>query len=78
MAFNMPTRFTPESSNRLRHDGRALAQSERRPVDSELEGGWRFSDAVDRLKTMVTERPGWALGAALAAGVIFGWLVKRR
>ena len=30
------------------------------------------------VKELVTNRPALALGAALAAGVILGWLIKRR
>jgi hypothetical protein len=30
------------------------------------------------IKNLVTNRPGLALGVALAAGVFVGWLIKRR
>jgi hypothetical protein len=30
------------------------------------------------VKDLVTNRPALALGAALAAGVLLGWLIKRR
>jgi ElaB/YqjD/DUF883 family membrane-anchored ribosome-binding protein len=38
----------------------------------------RLKDAGDIVKTMITNRPALALGAALAAGVFLGWLIKRR
>ncbi len=52
----------------------------------EREGaGEMFARANDYLagtgefvKDLITNRPALALGAALAAGVILGWLIKRR
>jgi len=38
----------------------------------------RLTEAGDLVKTLVTTRPALALGAALAAGVVIGWLIKRR
>jgi hypothetical protein len=38
----------------------------------------RLAEAEAILKTVVTNRPLLAVGAALAAGVILGWLIKRR
>jgi len=38
----------------------------------------RLAEAEAILKTVVTNRPVLAVGAALAAGVILGWLIKRR
>jgi len=38
----------------------------------------RFVEAKDLVETMVKTRPALALGAALAAGVVIGWLIKRR
>jgi hypothetical protein len=38
----------------------------------------RLAEAGELVKTMVTTRPALALGAALAAGVVIGWLIKRR
>jgi ElaB/YqjD/DUF883 family membrane-anchored ribosome-binding protein len=38
----------------------------------------RLAAAEEILKTAVTNRPILAVGAALAAGVILGWLIKRR
>jgi hypothetical protein len=38
----------------------------------------RFSGAEEYMKNVVIARPAVALGAALAAGVVIGWLLKRR
>jgi ElaB/YqjD/DUF883 family membrane-anchored ribosome-binding protein len=38
----------------------------------------RFGDVEELVKTWVRTRPGLTLGAALAAGVVIGWLIKRR
>jgi ElaB/YqjD/DUF883 family membrane-anchored ribosome-binding protein len=38
----------------------------------------RLAEAEEFVKTVVTNRPLLAIGAALAAGVILGWLIKRR
>ncbi len=37
-----------------------------------------LAEAREVVKDIVTNRPALALGAALAAGVILGWLIKRR
>jgi ElaB/YqjD/DUF883 family membrane-anchored ribosome-binding protein len=37
-----------------------------------------LAEAGEIIKDIVTHRPAVALGAALAAGVILGWLIKRR
>jgi hypothetical protein len=37
-----------------------------------------FADAGAMLNNVITTRPALALGAALAAGVAVGWLIKRR
>jgi ElaB/YqjD/DUF883 family membrane-anchored ribosome-binding protein len=37
-----------------------------------------LAEAGEFVKDIVTNRPALALGAALAAGVILGWLIKRR
>ena len=49
------------------------------------DGGEMFAQAREYLaetgtfvKDLVTNRPALALGAALAAGVVLGWLIKRR
>jgi ElaB/YqjD/DUF883 family membrane-anchored ribosome-binding protein len=38
----------------------------------------RLREAEEYIKNLVTARPGMALAAALAAGVVIGWLIKRR
>lgn len=38
----------------------------------------RVSDVEELVKKWVQTRPGLTLGAALAAGVVIGWLIKRR
>jgi ElaB/YqjD/DUF883 family membrane-anchored ribosome-binding protein len=38
----------------------------------------RLTEAEEYVKELVTTRPALALGAALAAGVLIGWLIKRR
>ncbi len=37
-----------------------------------------LADADEILTPIVTSRPLLAIGAALAAGVLLGWLIKRR
>jgi ElaB/YqjD/DUF883 family membrane-anchored ribosome-binding protein len=38
----------------------------------------RLAGVAEIVKTVVMNRPVMALGAALAAGVFLGWLIKRR
>jgi hypothetical protein len=37
-----------------------------------------LAEAREIAKDVITNRPALALGAALAAGVVLGWLIKRR
>jgi ElaB/YqjD/DUF883 family membrane-anchored ribosome-binding protein len=37
-----------------------------------------LAETGEFVKDLVTNRPALALGAALAVGVILGWLIKRR
>ncbi len=37
-----------------------------------------LAEAGEIVKNVVNTRPALALGAALAAGVVLGWLIKRR
>jgi ElaB/YqjD/DUF883 family membrane-anchored ribosome-binding protein len=37
-----------------------------------------LAEAGDIVKNFVNNRPAMALGAALAVGVVLGWLIKRR
>jgi hypothetical protein len=38
----------------------------------------KITEAGTILNNVITTRPALALGAALAAGVVVGWLIKRR
>ncbi len=38
----------------------------------------RFGDLEEMVESWVKTRPGLTLGAALAVGVMIGWLIKRR
>ena len=42
------------------------------------EARFRLAEAGAMFNSVVTTRPALALGAALAAGVVVGWLIKRR
>jgi ElaB/YqjD/DUF883 family membrane-anchored ribosome-binding protein len=53
-------------------------EARRRLADTGEEARHWFAGAGDMLKTFVTNQPALALGAALAAGVLIGWLFKRR
>jgi ElaB/YqjD/DUF883 family membrane-anchored ribosome-binding protein len=46
--------------------------------DAGEEAKKQFSDVEDLIKSWIKTRPGLTLGAALAAGVVIGWLIKRR
>ena len=54
------------------------AEAGRRLADAGDEARKRLADAGEMVKTIMTNQPALALGAALAAGVIIGWLIKRR
>jgi len=57
----------------------AIAEEARdRVVDASADVRKQFSDVEELLKTWIKTRPGLTLGAALAAGVVIGWLIKRR
>ena len=53
-------------------------QARQRLTDAGEEAKKRFGDVEELVKTWVKTRPGLTLGAALAAGVVIGWLIKRR
>ena len=38
----------------------------------------QLGEAEETVKGWIKTNPGWAIGAALAAGVLIGWLIKRR
>ena len=56
-------------------DGPALSQRWGELLDETRQ---RLADAGAFVRNAVTTRPALALGAALAAGVVIGWLIKRR
>ena len=58
----------------------ASSQSRDREGDGEVfaQAQDYLAEAGEFVKDFVTNRPALALGAALAAGVILGWLIKRR
>jgi hypothetical protein len=37
-----------------------------------------LAEAGESVKSVIVKRPALALGAALAVGVVLGWLIKRR
>jgi ElaB/YqjD/DUF883 family membrane-anchored ribosome-binding protein len=58
--------------------GELAAEARQRLTGTGEELKRQFDDAEDSIKGWVKSNPGWALGAALAAGVVIGWLIKRR
>jgi hypothetical protein len=42
------------------------------------QAGGYLAEAGEVVKSVVINRPALALGAALAVGVVLGWLIKRR
>ena len=64
LASTAPGEFVEEARQRLEEAGEEVKK--------------RFGDVEELLKTWVKTRPGLTLGAALAAGVMIGWLIKRR
>jgi ElaB/YqjD/DUF883 family membrane-anchored ribosome-binding protein len=67
------TRPDPAPTNGIH--GSALGESADEIVE---EARKRLAEAGELVNTLVTTRPALALGAALAAGVVIGWLIKRR
>jgi ElaB/YqjD/DUF883 family membrane-anchored ribosome-binding protein len=51
---------------------------QQRLADAGAEAKKQFGDVEEMVKTWIKTRPGLTLGAALAAGVLIGWLIKRR
>jgi ElaB/YqjD/DUF883 family membrane-anchored ribosome-binding protein len=78
------------SSSRSRHSGNGshgmmsttaadvADEARQRLTEAGEEAKKRFGDVEEMVKTWVKTRPGLTLGAALAAGVLIGWLIKRR
>ena len=58
--------------------GTVAEEARHRLVDAGAEVSKQFGDVEEVIKTWIKTRPGLALGAALAAGVMIGWLIKRR
>jgi ElaB/YqjD/DUF883 family membrane-anchored ribosome-binding protein len=66
-----PTKFSPP-------DGESVSPLVSGAGEIAAEARRRLAEAEEILKDVVTNRPILAVGAALAAGVILGWLIKRR
>lgn len=58
--------------------GTIAEEAQKRLADAGAEVSKQFGDVEEVIKTWIKTRPGLALGAALAAGVMIGWLIKRR
>ena len=58
--------------------GTLAEEAQKRLAEAGSEARKQFGDVEDLVKTWIKTRPGLALGAALAAGVMIGWLIKRR
>jgi ElaB/YqjD/DUF883 family membrane-anchored ribosome-binding protein len=58
--------------------GDIAEEARQRLTEAGEEAKKRFGDVEEMVKTWVKTRPGLTLGAALAAGVLIGWLIKRR
>jgi ElaB/YqjD/DUF883 family membrane-anchored ribosome-binding protein len=56
----------------------ATGELQQRLSDVGSEAKKQFDDVEELIKTWIKTRPGLTLGAALAAGVLIGWLIKRR
>ena len=67
------THHEPSPTNGIR--GSALADSSGELVEETKK---RLAEVEELVRDVVTTRPALALGAALAAGVVIGWLIKRR
>jgi ElaB/YqjD/DUF883 family membrane-anchored ribosome-binding protein len=67
------TRTDPSTTN-----GESISQLGGGAGEIAAEARQRLAEAQEILKNVVTNRPLLAVGAALAAGVLLGWLIKRR
>ena len=63
------------SAARAYDSNRASESAEAR--ETSTEGGF-LGEAVGLIKNFINDQPALAFGAALTAGVILGWLIKRR
>jgi hypothetical protein len=73
MSSNINVRSATETSDggdviRFRENGRGVAEEARK----------RLAEVGEIITNVIVTRPVLALGAALAAGVMVGWLIKRR
>jgi ElaB/YqjD/DUF883 family membrane-anchored ribosome-binding protein len=58
--------------------GNTAVELQQRLADAGAEAKKQFGDVEELIKEWIKTRPGLTLGAALAAGVLIGWLIKRR
>jgi ElaB/YqjD/DUF883 family membrane-anchored ribosome-binding protein len=58
--------------------GNTAQELQQRLADAGAEAKKQFGDLEELIKACIKARPGLTLGAALAAGVLIGWLIKRR
>jgi ElaB/YqjD/DUF883 family membrane-anchored ribosome-binding protein len=58
--------------------GNTALEVQQRLADSSAEAKKHLGDVEELIKSWIKARPGLTLGAALAAGVLIGWLIKRR
>jgi len=73
----------PHSSNGIHGTmsdtaGNSALDVQQRLADAGAEAKKQFGDVEELIKSWIKTRPGLTLGAALAAGVLIGWLIKRR
>jgi hypothetical protein len=82
LSFLRP-RPDPHSSNGVHGTmsdpaGSTALELQKRLADAGAEAKKQFGDVEELIKTLIKTRPALTLGAALAAGVLIGWLIKRR
>jgi ElaB/YqjD/DUF883 family membrane-anchored ribosome-binding protein len=58
--------------------GSTAVELQQQLADAGAEAKKQFGDVEELIKEWIKTRPGLTLGAALAAGVLIGWLIKRR
>ncbi len=59
-------------------NGKTVSPLQGSPGEFAAEARQWHAEAEEFLSNLVVNRPVTAMGAALAAGVILGWLIKRR
>jgi ElaB/YqjD/DUF883 family membrane-anchored ribosome-binding protein len=70
--------FTPPTSESKSAGGDGVPLPIGDAGEMAAEARRRLAEADEILKIAITNRPALAIGAALAVGVILGWLIKRR